>query len=226
MDRAATKMITRSWEQKALLCTGLFLFTFPVLPLQASAHGPGSMGLGMVSPALVPRVLYFYEPPDLLAVTGFPEPIDSVVFVQGKHHVEIASAPNWFMPVHMKLDYDLLLLRAVTVSQNWIEVEVNTIDGRTTWLHNLDLQFINWEQFILGAVTVEVLDAERNPIRAGATADASLLAMVGDKHLRPVAVQGDWLLVTGYQDEEGAIPTGWVRWREGEKLLVEYSLLC
>lgn len=193
---------------------------------RAEMHEPGAMGLGMVSPALIPRTMYFHARPDLLAVAGFPDPIDSVVFVQGKYHVEIASAPPWFMPVHLKLDYDLFLLKAITVSQNWIEVEVNTIDGRTAWIHRQDLQFMSWEEFILGAVAVEVLDAGRNPIRAKGVSDASVLATVGNKNLRPVAVRGDWLLVTGYQDEEGIIPTGWIRWREGEKLLVEYSLLC
>ena len=176
---------------------GLFLSVVLFSSVIANSHEPGAMGLGMVSPALVPRTLYFYARPDLLAVTGFPEPVDSVVFVQGKYHVEIASAPQWFMPVHMKLDYDLLLLRAITVSQNWIEVEVNTMDGRTAWLHNLDLQFLNWEEFILGAVAVEVLNAGKNPIRMEPRTEASVLADVPNRNLRPVAIQGDWLLVTG-----------------------------
>lgn len=184
------------------------------------------MGLGMASPHLVPGVVRMYGQPDLFDPFHRPAVSDSVVFVQGEHHVEISFAPPWFVPAHMKLDYDLLLLRALTVSQNWIEVVVNEHDGRTAWILRHDLELRLWHEFILGVVAVETLDPATNPIRIKPLDHAAILADGANALLKPLAVCGDWLLVETHQLADCIQPTGWIRWREGGRLLVEYSLLC
>lgn len=184
------------------------------------------MGIGMASPHLVPGVLRMYGQPDLFDPFHRPAVSDSVVFVQGEHHVEISYAPPWFVPAHMKLDYDLLLLRALTVSQNWIEVVVNEHDGRTAWILRHDLELRLWHAFLLSVVAVETLDPATNPIRIKPLDHAAILADGANALLKPLAVRGDWLLVETHQMADRIQPTGWIRWREGDRLLVDYSLLC
>ncbi len=186
----------------------------------------GSMGIGMVSPALFPRVLYFHYPPDLTTELDIPAVMDSIVFVQGPYHVEIASAPPWLVPAHLELDYDLLLFKAVTASQHWVEVEVNALDGRTAWMHRQDMQLQFWPEFILNVVAVETLDPSVNPIRSKPLDRAAVLAEGANALLKPIAIQGDWLMVGASELIEQEVPTGWIKWREGGKLLVAYSLLC
>ncbi|MBK8498679.1 MAG: hypothetical protein IPL52_07645 [Flavobacteriales bacterium] len=185
-----------------------------------------TLGMGMVSPRLEPGVLRFYAMPDLDQPPDHAAVSDSIVFVQGEYHVEIAYAPPWFVPAHLKLDYDLLLVRAVTIAQNWIEVVVNEQDGRTAWLFRQDLELRLWHEFILGVVAVEILDPSVNPIRLKPLEHAAVLADGADALLKPLAVQGDWLMVSTNGLADRIVPTGWIRWRDGEKLLVDYSLLC
>lgn len=184
------------------------------------------MGMGMASPNLAPGVLRFYSRPDMDQLPEQFKATDSLVFVQGTHQLDIAHAPPWFVPAHLKLDYGLLLLRVITISRNWVEVEVNNMDGRTLWLDRSNAQVVLWEEFIMNVVAMEILDPEANPIRIKPLDHAAILADGANALLKPLAVRGDWLLVSTHEFADRIQPTGWVRWRKGERLLVEYSLLC
>ncbi|MCC6939476.1 MAG: hypothetical protein IT226_14750 [Flavobacteriales bacterium] len=193
---------------------------------RSASHEPGAIGLGMASPSLLPGALYFYPGPDLIEVGDPSTPWDSLVFVQGEYYVDIAYAPPWFVPAHLKLDYDLLLLKAITISQNRIEVEVNGLDGRTAWVDRQAVQLRLWPEFILNTVAVEILDPETNPIRIKPLDHAAIMADGANALLKPLAVQGDWLMVGTSELADRIAPTGWIRWRKDGKLLVDYSLLC
>ncbi|HNR55820.1 MAG TPA: hypothetical protein PKJ19_11685, partial [Flavobacteriales bacterium] len=79
---------------------------------------------------------------------------------------------------------------------------------------------------ILGVNTVEILDPAANPIRLKPLEHAAILADGANALLTPVAVQGDWLQVRTHELADRMPPTGWVRWRRGDQLLVHYNLLC
>ncbi len=184
------------------------------------------LGMGMVSPNLAPGVLRFYTAPDLDQLSDRSIATDSLVFVQGEHDIDIAYAPPWFLPAHLKLDYGLLMMRAITISRNWVEVELNSTDGRTLWIDRGNAHVMLWEEFMLGVVAVEILDPESNPIRVKPMDHAGILADGANALLKPLAVRGEWLLVATHQLADRIQPTGWVRWRDGDRLLVDYSLLC
>ncbi|MBK9175230.1 MAG: hypothetical protein IPM46_02605 [Flavobacteriales bacterium] len=195
----------------------------PSFALQSATR---ALGMGMVSPRLEPGVLRFYAMPDLDQTPDHAVVSDSLVFVQGDYHVEIAYAPPWFVPAHLKLDYDLLLMRATTVALHWVEAEVNSTDGRTMWISRSDAGVVLWQDFLLSVVAVEILDPSANPIRLKPLEHAAVLADGADALLKPLAVRGDWLMVSTNGLADRIVPTGWIRWRDGEKLLVDYSLLC
>ena len=184
------------------------------------------MGLGMLSPTMVAGSWPIYAAPDLFDPLHWPLVVDSLLFAPGPYHMEIAYAPPWFVPAHMKLDYDLLLLRVITLSGNWAEVVVNETDGRTAWVQRSQGIVRLWPEFILGATAVEILDPATNPIRTKPLDHASPLADGADALLAPLAVQGDWLLVRTHELADRIQPTGWIRWRKDGVLVVEYSLLC
>ncbi|NBC15903.1 MAG: hypothetical protein GVY18_01160 [Bacteroidetes bacterium] len=184
-----------------------------------------SLGVGIVMPSLDPaQPLYVYGVSDLDTLPEALSPQDSVVFRAGPHYVDIATAPPWFVPRTMKLDYGLLHLRAKTLARHWIEVVVNERTGATRWVDRSAVRFEPWPVFLLGVVTVEVDDPTANPIRSGPDATAPVRARSA-AFLRPLAVQGDWLRVGPSPLADEQVPTGWIRWREGGRLLITYSLL-
>ena len=216
----------------------LFLFLTLALASVPPASGQEGvpLGLGVAAPYLTPeQPLYFYTLSSPVHHPGNALRADSVTFRQGKHHVEIASAPPWLVPEELVLDYDAFLLRIVTVSQNWLEVVVNMSEElprstpRTMWVLRNAVEFYPWAEFLPNVAFVEPLDPQANPVRVGPDEETDRTAHA--PALRPIALQGDWLLVFTDSDADRVPPLGWIRWRApdpsvtgGYRLLIAYSL--
>lgn len=188
--------------------------------------------VGVVSPPLDPeRPLYFYSAPEPSGDPGAATPFDSVTFAEGDHFVGIATAPPWFAPEGLKLDYDLLWMTAETLTRHWVEVVVNTMEPlprmtpRTAWVSRADAQFRTWSEFLLEVYSVETIDPESNPLRDSPDGAAPGTGSTDNLPLRPLAIQGDWMRVEGADAQEVGLPTGWIRWRADGRLLVRFSLL-
>lgn len=190
------------------------------------------VGVGVVQPSLDPaRPLYFYGAPQPGVDPSTATPIDSVTFAAGDHFVGIATAPPWFAPEGLKLDYDLLWLRARTLTRAWIEVEVNTIEPRprfvpeTAWVAREAVTFRPWTEFLLEVFSVETLDPAANAVRAAPHGDSEVVADSDGRALRPLAIRGEWLRVEAVEGTEADRFEGWVRWRGSSELLVSFSML-
>ncbi|MCB0488570.1 MAG: hypothetical protein R2820_10235 [Cyclobacteriaceae bacterium] len=185
---------------------------------------PAGIGIAWVAPS-PDRPLRFYSKPDFDSAPYQLKAIDSVTFAKGEHYIDIATAPPWLAPEYIKLDYDQFLFRVVTYSQNWIEVIVNNMNGQTFWVDAQAVEYKDWGTFLTGVVAVEVLDTDKNPIRGKALDQASIIASVQGAQLRPIAVKGDWLMVSTVGLADRIVPTGWIRWKKGDQLLISYSVL-
>lgn len=201
-------------------------------PSSARAQPEGAAGVGIVQPTLDPeRPLYFYPAPEPGGVPGGVQPTDSVTFAESPHFVGIATAPPWFAPEGMKLDYDLLWLRAETLTRNFIEVVVNAgeprprFTPRTAWVDRHAVHFRPWAEFLLDVYSVETLEPADNPLRSAPAMDAPERGPTIDLPLRPLAIQGEWMRVEGADAREVGLPTGWIRWWRDGRLLVSFSLL-
>jgi hypothetical protein len=178
------------------------------------------LGLGVARFAPTPgRVLRFYAQPREGDRPGDLPPVDSVTFGDGVPHVEIATAPPWLVPEHLKMDYELFVLRALTLTADWVEVVGNSTTGETWWIARSDVHFVSWPQYLLSVTSVETLDAEENPVRYRPHDEAGVLSSSWAP-LPPLAVQGDWLRVATINLADRIQPSGWIRWRSDDRLLV------
>jgi hypothetical protein len=135
----------------------------------------------------------------------------------------ISSAPPWFVPQDMKLDYEILQLVAVTVRKNWIEVIVNKTNGKKAWLYKEDVGFKYWPEFLLEVNSVELLNPTDYPPRIKPMDHASPIQNLNyDGIFYPIAVKDDWLQVQPDKEVNHDI---WVRWKRDGILLVKYSML-
>jgi hypothetical protein len=188
---------------------------------------PLPSGMGMAKPYLSHgKVIYFYH---LLPIGAQPymiRPSDSILIHKKVNQFEIVYAPPWFYPEVMKLDYDMLYLRTLTVSKDWLEVIVNKQTGQSYWIAAHDAAFIDWPEFLLNVYDIELHDPETNPVRLKPLDDASTVATTPERFsLRPLAVKNDWIMVATLGLADRIVPYGWVRWRKEDKLLIIYSLL-
>ncbi len=189
------------------------------------APGELPLGLGIAHVAPVPGgALHFYNPPRIGESVDDMSPVESVRFVAGRPSVEIAEAPPWFVPEHLKMDYELLHLRVLTLTPDWVEVVGNSRTGETRWVRRPDVRFVAWPEHLLEVAAIELIDPENNPVRTRPLEESSILATTAEP-LPPLAVSGDWLKVSVHHLADRMPPEGWVRWRRGDRLLVVYSPL-
>lgn len=185
---------------------------------------PPEMGLGMVKPDFYNHsTLYFYRNPNLQKAVNEHLPYDSLVFRQTELGYEITYAPPWFVPAVMKMDYDVLYLRANTLHREFLQVTVNETNGQTAWIGRFDAKLIYWPEFLLSVNTIEPMDPVNNPLRIKPMNHAS---PVNTKYafLRPTQVKTQWMEVELLDDALQVLDTGWLRWHEEGRLVVEWSL--
>lgn len=184
-------------------------------------------GMGMAKPHLSDgKVIYFYH---LLPIGLQPyqiRPVDKIVLTKGEHHFEISYTPTWFSPEVLKLDYDMLFFRTLTISKDWLEVIVNKQTGQTYWISESDADFIDWPEFLLNVYDIELINPETNPLLFKPFDDAGIVATTPERFsLHPLAINGDWMMVSTTGLADRIRPYGWIRWRKDDKLLISYSLL-
>ncbi|MEM7550295.1 MAG: hypothetical protein AAF363_11495 [Bacteroidota bacterium] len=216
------------------LAIALLIFFFFFIR-HAKSNEPGSsdiffvqnlqknVGIGLATPNFYEkRVIYFYNP-NLQKSVGAHSPIDSLTFKRTELGTEISYAPPWFFPLHMKMDYDILKLKVVSMTSDWIQVEVNKATGRTVWMDRFDVSLSSWETFLLEVHSVEFLDASQE-IKVKPLDHSSKVTIEG-AFMRPIEVKSEWLKVELLDSEYKAVGEGWIKWRKGSQLLISYDLL-
>ncbi|KAA3661344.1 MAG: hypothetical protein DWQ10_04710 [Calditrichaeota bacterium] len=183
------------------------------------------MGLGMVKPHFFEnRCLYFYGQPNLQKSVSDHVPGDSLVFKKTEHGFAISYAPPWFAPAHMKMDYETLFLRMLSIHRDFVEVVVNEYTGQKAYLDRRKVNVTFWPNFLLSVNSVKPLDPQNNPVRIKPLAHASLVTSAYT-FLKPVQVAHQWIKVALLDDKLKSAGTGWIMWQKDGELLIAYSLL-
>ncbi|NHE56917.1 MFS transporter [Cyclobacterium plantarum] len=183
-------------------------------------------GMGFFSPDFYEnQVLYFYSEPNLEKPIQEHAVYDSITFRQNQHRqFEIATAPPWLVPDIMKLDYDMLYFKISSVSDEWVEIVVNAQNGQTAYISKYAGNVVYWPDFLLSVNSVEFLPGSEEKVRARPFS-ASGIIRTPYEFMKPFKIKEDWaevfLLDGGFQ----RVGKGWIQWKKGDKLLVQFNLL-
>ncbi|MBK7342697.1 MAG: hypothetical protein IPJ06_06015 [Saprospiraceae bacterium] len=194
--------------------------------LKTEQQVDGPMGLGCFQLHTFDQpVLYVYGPPQTgMSILQLPAQ-DSIVFGKTEYGgSDILSAPPWLVPFHMKLDYDIFYLKIIGLTREMVECEVNSMNGETRYFDRRAGEVIYWADFLLGVHSVEWPDDQPGIVRIKPLSQASQV-MVDYVFMHPIMIRGHWMLVELWNDDFEQVGNGWIRWTDGEKLLVRYSLL-
>ncbi len=192
-------------------------------PINSGDQQKFPMGIGMAAPNISDQqVIYFYNNP--YQKNASSAPVDSLVIAAAKHGPDISSAPPWFVPVHLKLDYGILLIRAISAGRNFIEVRVNEYTGQTAYLDRAQTGLQYWPEFLLNINSVEQMNRQDNPVRIKPLSHAS--AVNGDyEFLRPINIRQQWMQVELLNGSFQKTGQGWIQWKKDGQLIITYSLL-
>lgn len=198
----------------------------PMAMLFKKQEGKTNLGLGMFIPNLSEQsTLYFYGSPNLKKSRLEHLPIDSITFKKSQYggH-EISTAPPWLMPEHLKLDYDMFYFKVKSVTQDFVEVHVNTLTDRTSFVDRYQGKIAYWPEFLLGVHSVELLKPEGQFIYIKPLDHAGKVS-VPYSFMKPMRISANWMYVELINDGFKTVGNGWVKWIKDGNLLIRYNLL-
>jgi hypothetical protein len=185
----------------------------------------GGIDLGFFAPNLYESpTLFLYNDPNFDKTILEHYPTDTITFNKTEYgHYSISSAPPYLVPEHMKMDYDLLLFKLKSMGEEFAEIEVNKMNGLTRYVNKNDGKIMLWPDFLL---TVNSVDFNLNsdqlvrikPLDHASTAAVDFTVM------KPILVRDEWLKVKLLDEDFQVISIGWIRWKKGNQLWIDYSL--
>lgn len=182
------------------------------------------MGLGFFKPHIYDlQPLYFYGnlTPGKALVEHFPW--DSLTFVQNElDQYAISYAPPILNPAHMKMDYEILLFRVVSLGRDFAEIKLSEQTGQTAIVSLQSGEVIFWPEFLLSVATLDVKDPD---IRIKPLEHASGVTFTGDvAFYKPISIKNNWVEIACTDQNLNELERGWVKWRDDGRLLVGYNL--
>lgn len=194
--------------------------------LDVGIQSETKMGLGMFTPNFYDnKTLYFYG--NLTSGKSVQEhmPTDSITFKQTEFGTyDIATAPPWLVPDHLKLDYGMLFFRVKTIGHDFIEVIVNTNNSQTAYVNKYAGKLLYWPEFLMAIHSVEFPDPSKYQVYVKPL-DYAGVVTTSYSFMRPVEIRNEWMYVALQDEGFKEVARGWIRWRKEGKLLITYSLL-
>jgi len=141
---------------------------------------------------------------------------------------EIIKDPNpEFHPYAFRLEYTPVYLRVVADHGLRYEVIANEMTGLRKFVRKgLSVRFQSWEEHILTTFSVRPRSGG-NPIRETPAEDGKPVGTPDDILIEAAEFSGDWLKVkwesrNDTRGSEAIRGEGWIRWKEGDRLLITW----
>ena len=185
-----------------------------------------SFGLGMFSPALSEiNTLCFYNDLNLDNNRTQHSVMDSITFKRTAYgEFDIATAPPFLVPEHLKLDYGILYFKAISVTNDFVEIEVNKHTHQTALVSKSSGELKYWPAFLLSVNSVEFLHPDAQNIYVKPLNHAGIVSQ-SYSFMQPLKINQDWMYVLLLNDDFKTVGKGWIKWNNNGNLLITYSLL-
>ena len=206
------------------------LLTYILMFLTTNLLAQKDLGLGLVSINFDDKTtLHFYSTPT------DKEPKRIIQFFNDKtinswNIRDLNKHKSWLKPEVLWLDYSSLVFRCLTVKDNWLKVMVNNQTGETLWLKKSNLTtFKDWENYLKEMFGVARLPNQQQKIRSLPTDNSKEIIYQGQDCFQVKSMKGDWIEIftadycdESYTDSKTKIKSGWIKWKQINKLLIDY----
>lgn len=161
-----------------------------------------------------------------------PEKTIRLVHRDSEIYIEEKDYAKWLKPESVWLDYSIFIFRYTNIEGNWIEVVVNNETMNKKWIQKSGtLNVKSWEKFLVENTTaIEPLIP--TDIKAEPDADSKTIRKsTKEDCFEAVEVKGDWIRLRTNETLEcnehpTPIKSGWIKWREANKLMINFFLTC
>ncbi len=188
------------------------------------------LGLGLVSINFDDKtVLHFFSSPN------DKEPKRTIQFfndqtINSWNICNLDKQKEWLKPEVLWLDYSSFVFRCLKVKDNWLKIMVNNENGETLWLKKSELTIVqDWENYLKEMFGVERLADQQQKIRSLPIDNSEEIIYQGNDCFQVKSMKGDWIEIftadycdESYTNSKTKIKSGWIKWRQGNKLLIDY----
>jgi hypothetical protein len=134
---------------------------------------------------------------------------------------------SWLKPEAYNPLYDLLAFRCVENKDGWMRVIVNNNSGLTYWLKESEVnKFTDWLSFLQKKHCI-IKRKINMPILENPEENAKIIEYNGKDCFSIKSMKDEWIEITIPQaDKSDAVAqrTGWVRWKKGNDMLINYTV--
>jgi hypothetical protein len=196
-----------------------------LLVLSTQVWSQADLGNGLVSIDFDDKtVLEFFSD----TIEGKPEKVveffdDSVINSWNIKNLE--KQKEWMQPEVLWLDYFAFTFRCINQTDKWLEIIVNNETKTTYWLKRTEsTKFKNWEEYLKDMFGVERLSDFPQQIKREPTDNSPEIQYQGTDCFVVKSMKGDWIEITtpDYCDSKTPIKSGWIKWRKGNELIINY----
>ena len=192
------------------------------------SYGQGTLGTGIVKIEFDGKtIVEFYSQPTDKSYSKKIEFFDDKS-INSWNIKNLKEEQSWLKPEALWIDYSQFNFRCKSMNDEWFEVIVNNDNGQTYWIKkNPKIKLVTWESYLMDMFGVSRLDNKNQKIRKSPADSAQEIKYEGTDCFRVKTLKGDWIeIFTGdHCDEYGSktqIKSGWIKWRSGNNLLIEY----
>ncbi|WP_426485653.1 hypothetical protein [Flavobacterium sp. 2] len=194
------------------------------LILSISIFAQTNLGIGLISIKFNDKtVLPFYSS------MNDKEPIKTIRFFNDKsinswNIKDLKNEQKWLKPEVLWIDYNFFVFRCEKQENEWFKIIVNNESGKSLWIKkNKITEFKNWEKYLQDMFRIERV-SKTDKIYKSPNKNAATIKYSGEDCFQVKSTKGDWIeIFTSECDEsKNEIKSGWIKWKEGNRLLIEY----
>jgi hypothetical protein len=140
---------------------------------------------------------------------------------------DFEEVSHWLRPEVLWLDDFQFNFRVKTIKDGWYEVVVNNENGHTFWIRNdRSTKFRSWEDYLRDMPTISRDPYNKQRIKNRPDEKAEELNYEGQDCFQVKSLRGNWIEIFTPPTCDASLPTritsGWIKWRSGNKVLIEY----
>ena len=140
----------------------------------------------------------------------------------------LKAQKEWLNPEVLWLDYSPLVFRVKSKTDQGFQIIVNNKTNQTYWVkRNQSMTFLTWETFLKNMFSVARLNISDQKIRKLPIENAEQINYKGKDCFQVKSMKGDWIEIftaDNCDQSKTKLKTGWLKWRQGNKLLIKYFI--
>lgn len=145
-----------------------------------------------------------------------------------------SQVTTWFKPEGLWLDYSIFVIRVDTIVGKWYRVYIDNNKGTTLWTKaDPTKKCVKWQTFLVKESTAINKSPDFSIDIKTSPSDSSTTIKRIEKTdcFEALEIKGDWLRIRtntklDCNESKKTIKSGWIKWRQNNRLTISYGLTC